>query len=83
MPICPGCERRVPYDRMGIHERYCEEIDRGAAGLGERVEALNRRLRAVENRLDRRLRRLESDLERRVTELEQGLNDTAAADEAS
>lgn len=68
MPICPGCEKRVPYNRLDIHERYCKELtDQPDQG---RVEALDRRLRAIEQQLNRRMVKLESRLQE--TQREQG-----------
>ena len=59
MPICPGCERSIPYDRLDVHERYCGEIwGKRPAGAG-----------AIEM-LDRRLQRIEADLERRLAVLD-------------
>ena len=59
MPICPGCERSVPYDRLDVHQRYCGGI------WGESSPAAV----AIE-RLDRRLRRIEDDIEQRLVKLD-------------
>ena len=59
MPICPGCERSVPYDRLDLHERYCGGIWGQPSAAAVAVE-----------KLDRRLQRIEADLERRLAELE-------------
>lgn len=71
MPICPGCERSVSYDRLDLHQRYCEGIKGAELDRARAVERLDQRLAAVEMRLDRRLRNIETDLERRLTEVEQ------------
>lgn len=55
MPICPGCERSVAYDRLDLHERYCGGI------WGEPAPAP-----AVMERIERRLQRLEAELDRQV-----------------
>lgn len=64
MPICPGCERQVPYRRLGVHQRYCEGIGgthRGA-GAGAATELLDERLTRIEERVEERL----GELERRL-----------------
>jgi len=55
MPICPGCERSVPYDRLDVHERYCGGIWGQPSAAAIAVE-----------KLDRRLQRIEADLEQRL-----------------
>lgn len=70
MPICPGCERSVPYERLDLHQRYCEGIRGGEKDRRRAVERLDQRLAAVEVRLDRQFRQFERDLERRLTEVE-------------
>lgn len=65
MPVCPGCEQQIAYDRLDLHERYCDGIW-NANALGSRaVERLERRLLAVEERLEGRLHDVEEDAERR------------------
>ena len=59
MPICPGCERSVPYDRLDVHQRYCGGI------WGETSPAAV----AIE-RLDRRLKQIEEDVEERLVKLD-------------
>jgi hypothetical protein len=60
MPICPGCERAVPYDRLATHEQYCA----GLADDPERqIERLDRRISEAERRMYRRLRALEAELD--------------------
>lgn len=69
MPICPGCEQTVSYDRLDIHERYCDGI--WSDEVGQRsIERLERRILALERRLDAQVRELESDVERRLLRLE-------------
>lgn len=79
MPICPGCERQFPYDRLHVHERYCGGIW-GPEELGRRsAEGLERRLVALEERFDDRLRDLETDIERRLLWLEKKRQDSRPA----
>ena len=59
MPICPGCEQSVSYDRLDLHERYCRGI------WGEPAPGP-----AALERIERRLQRLEVDLERRLARSE-------------
>jgi len=66
MPICPGCEQTVPYDRLDVHQRYCAGIWSDGMRGGRSVERLDRRLANVEARLERRLREFEEDVERRL-----------------
>lgn len=65
MPICPGCEQKVPHDHLDIHERYCQGIWSEAEVDKRATERLERRLAALEDRVDGRLKTLESALERR------------------
>lgn len=60
MPICPGCERTVPYDRLPTHEQYCTELD---TDRNRQLERLERRIEETERRMYRRLRALEAELE--------------------
>lgn len=59
MPICPGCERSVPYDRLDVHERYCGGIWGQSSPAAVALE-----------RLDRRLQRMEDDVEQRLVQLD-------------
>ena len=59
MPICPGCERSVPYDRLDVHERYCGGIWGQSSPAAIAIE-----------RLDRRLQRIEEDVEERLVKLD-------------
>ena len=59
MPICPGCERSVPYDRLDVHERYCGGIWGQPSPAAVAIE-----------RLDRRLQRSEDDVEERLVQLD-------------
>ena len=59
MPICPGCERSVPYDRLDLHERYCGGIWGQPSAAPVAVEKLDQRLQRIEADLERRLARLE------------------------
>lgn len=62
MPICPGCERSVPYERLDVHERYCGGIWGQPSPAAAAIERLDRRLQELENveqrlvQLDRRRR---------------------------
>lgn len=73
MPICPGCERKIPYDQLDLHERYCGEI-RG--GTGQRsLERLDERLTTLESRLEEGLQELEPGGEPRLSdEVESRIN---------
>lgn len=70
MPVCPGCEQQIAYDRLDLHERYCDRIWSANEVESRVAEQLERRLLAVEDRIDGRLRDLESDVERRLVRLE-------------
>lgn len=70
MPVCPGCEQQIAYDRLDLHERYCDGIWSANEVKSRAAEQLERRLLAVEDRIDGRLRDLESDVERRLVRLE-------------
>lgn len=51
MPICPGCEQRVSYDQLDVHERYCAGL-RGTDWTGGReIANLEHRLAHVEQLL--------------------------------
>ncbi|WP_424020034.1 hypothetical protein ACOZ4N_20110 (plasmid) [Halorientalis pallida] len=62
MPICPGCERPVPYDRLATHEQYCTELADDAS-RARKIERLDRRISEAERRMYRRLRALEAELD--------------------
>lgn len=71
MPTCPGCERRVSYDRLDVHQRYCDGI-RGADWIDERsIERLEHRLANVERLLASRFEQFETDVENRSSSLEE------------
>lgn len=57
MPICPGCEESVPYDRLDLHERYCRGIWGEPTSTGIAIEKIDRRLRRIEADLEGRLAR--------------------------
>lgn len=65
MPICPGCERSVPYDRLDVHERYCGGIWGQPSPAALAVEKLDRRLQRIEADVEKRLATLERRRERR------------------
>lgn len=60
MPICPGCERTIPYELLDIHERNCAGIWNATFGLQatdvsidvRATERLEQRVAALEKRLD-------------------------------
>jgi len=63
MPICPGCERKVPYDQLDIHERYCRKI---RSDTGDRsLERLERRLTSLETLVGEMADELEAEEQRR------------------
>ncbi|SEO77897.1 hypothetical protein SAMN05216388_101926 [Halorientalis persicus] len=62
MPICPGCERPVPYDRLATHEQYCAELGADTSHV-RKIERLDRRISDAERRMYRRLRALEAELD--------------------
>lgn len=66
MPICPGCERTIPYDQLDLHERYCGEIRTGSGA--ESLQRLDERLTELESRLEDRLRNLEPGGEPRLSD---------------
>jgi len=68
MPICPGCERKVPYQQLDVHQRYCKGIRGRERDPGD--ESVEARLSAIEDRFDERLREVERDLERRLARIE-------------
>ena len=59
MPICPGCERSVPYDRLDVHERYCGDIWGQSSPAAIALERLDRRLQRIEADIDQRLAAME------------------------
>lgn len=70
MPICPGCERTIPYDRLDLHERHCLGIWSAARFVSPSIERLEAQLTAMETHLDGRLRSLEEDVNQRLGRLE-------------
>lgn len=70
MPICPGCERTVSYDRLDSHERYCDGIWSATRAGSRSLERMERRITALENRIDRRLRDVEFDVEQKLDRIE-------------
>lgn len=62
MPICPGCERPVPYDRLATHQQYCTELAADES-RDQTIERLDRRISDAERRMYRRLRALEAELD--------------------
>lgn len=71
MPICPGCEQTIPYDRLDVHVRYCVGIWSAARYNAPSSDRLESQITTMEHHLDRRLRELESDIDRRLLDLEQ------------
>ena len=63
MPVCPCCERRVPYDDLRGHVKHCPDAHDGDEEALRTAEALDDRLTDVERRLLRRISRLEAELE--------------------
>lgn len=63
MPICPGCEHRVPYDELRSHVEYCPEVNDGDEAALAAIEDLDHRLTDLERQLFRRLSRLEAEVE--------------------
>ena len=59
MPICPGCERSVPYDRLDVHQRYCGGIWGESSPAAVAIERLDRRLKRIEEDVEERLVRLD------------------------
>lgn len=59
MPICPGCERSVPYDQLDVHERYCDGIWGQDSDTATAVERLDRRLQQFKVDVDERLETIE------------------------
>lgn len=70
MPICPGCERVVPYNRLVIHEHLCDGIWGVKDGGAIPGEGLERRFDDLERHLDGRIREIKEDLDRRFNDLE-------------
>lgn len=66
MPICPGCERKIPYDQLDIHERYCGELGSGTGGRS--LQRLDERLTELESRFKEQLQELESADEPRLSD---------------
>lgn len=72
MPICPGCERTVSYDRLHLHEQHCLGLGDDVGDAGRSLERLERRLEVIEQLLEGTLREAENtDLESRVRDPEQ------------
>jgi hypothetical protein len=75
MPNCPGCEKRVPYNRLDIHQRYCEELTDQPTPKPA-VKALDHRLQAMEQQLNRRMMQLEARVKQNLSEQDQGQDTT-------
>lgn len=78
MPICPGCERRVSYDDLRRHVKYCPDVHEGDEEALTAVESVDDRLSDVERRLIRRISRLEAELE--VRKMVSRTDDTSTSD---
>lgn len=68
MPICKGCEQKVPYQELDIHQRYClgDRIDAESLGvdhLDHRMAVLEEQLEIVEDRFTDHLGELETGQE--------------------
>lgn len=81
MPICPGCERRVAYDDLRRHVKYCPDVHEGDEEALAAVEAVDDRLTDVERRLLRRISRLEAELE--IREMVSRTDDASPGDRQS
>ena len=74
MPVCPGCERRVPHEQLPVHQRCCGAL-RGSGEqsapqrieryLSELDERLTEDVKTHEEEVERRLHRLEDELQAR------------------
>jgi hypothetical protein len=62
MPICPGCERQVSYERLDGHLRTCHDIRSDEIPRAS-IERLERRLATVERLLDTQFGQLEPGLD--------------------
>lgn len=72
MPLCPGCERYVSYDRLAHHQRRCDGIWAADEERDTPRSGLEGRLHALECALENRLRRIEAEVERLRPEHGQG-----------
>ena len=61
MPVCPGCERDVPHDRLDIHVQHCAHLDGGDEAAMSAIEQLDRRLSTIERAMQYRIQQLEAD----------------------
>jgi len=66
MPICPGCERNVSYQKLDLHERYCKGKFGAGAGTSRSREYLKRKITYMEERLEEEVADIERELERRL-----------------
>lgn len=72
MPICPGCERTVSYERLHLHEQHCLDLGDEVGDTGRSLEQLERRLEVIERLLEGRLQEAgRTELESRVRDPEQ------------
>ena len=55
MPTCPGCEQRISYDRLTVHERHCAGLVAVRGDEHQSMEHLEQRLRVLEELLVERL----------------------------
>jgi len=60
MPICDGCEQKVPYQELDTHQRYCQGLQDGddapaAKRLGSREAGFEECLELAESRRADRL----------------------------
>jgi len=70
MPVCPGCERRVSYEQLPVHERYCRGLRSNRSGESDGTKHLERQLMALEERLAEELHSHDEEIKSRLQELE-------------
>lgn len=67
MPICPGCEQKVPHNQLDTHVQHCPYLNDGNTAAMAAIERLDRRLTTVERSLQYRVQHLETEVNPRVS----------------
>jgi len=71
MPVCPGCERRVSYEQLPVHQHCCEGLC-GADGISAR-DRIEEYLFDLDERFEEGLKENEKEIERRLLRIENEL----------
>jgi len=72
MPVCPGCERRVSYEQLPVHERYCGGIHNSGNDGSNSARDIENQLIALEERLTEEIHEHDEEIKSRLRDLERG-----------